>query len=52
MNGLSAQRRYDAPMSKVRIKVNIDEDVLRAVRVQAARTGKAASEIIENALAA
>lgn len=37
-------------MPKVRTTLTIDEDVLRAVRVQAARTGKGDSEVIEEAL--
>jgi hypothetical protein len=37
-------------MPKVRTTLTIDPDVLRAVRVRAARTGKGDSEIIEEAL--
>jgi hypothetical protein len=37
-------------MPKVRTTLTIDEDVLRAVRVQAARTSKRDSEVIEEAL--
>lgn len=37
-------------MSKVRTTLTIDEEVLRAVKVQAARTGKADSQVIEDAL--
>jgi hypothetical protein len=37
-------------MSKVRTTLTIDEDVLRAVKVKAARTGKGDSEVIEEAL--
>jgi hypothetical protein len=37
-------------MAKVRTTLTVDEDVLRAVRVQAARTGKADSLVIEEAL--
>ncbi len=37
-------------MSKVRTTVSLDENVLRAVRVKAARTGRRDSEIIEEAL--
>ena len=37
-------------MSKVRTTLTIDEDVLRAVKVRAARTGKGDSEVIEDAL--
>jgi len=37
-------------MSKVRTTLTIDEDVLRAVKVRAARTGKGDSEVIEEAI--
>jgi predicted CoA-binding protein len=37
-------------MPKVRTTLTIDEDVLRAVRVRAARSGKRDSEIIEEAV--
>jgi len=37
-------------MRKVRTTLTIDEDVLRAVKVRAARTGKRDSEVIEEAL--
>lgn len=37
-------------MPKARTTVTLDERVLRAVRVQAARTGRRDSEIIEDAL--
>lgn len=37
-------------MPKVRTTLTIDEDVLRAVRVRAARTGKRDSEVIEEAV--
>lgn len=37
-------------MPKLRTTVTLDERVLRAVRVQAARTGKRDSEVIEDAL--
>jgi Ribbon-helix-helix protein, copG family len=37
-------------MSKVRTTLTIEEDVLRAVKVRAARTGKGDSEVIEEAL--
>jgi hypothetical protein len=37
-------------MAKVRTTLTIDEDVLRAVRVSAARTGKGDSQVIEDAL--
>jgi hypothetical protein len=35
---------------KVRTTLTIDEDVLRAVKVRAARTGKGDSEVIEDAV--
>ena len=37
-------------MAKVRTTLTIDEDVLRAVRVRAARSGKRDSEVIEEAV--
>jgi hypothetical protein len=37
-------------MPKVRTTLTIDEDVLRAVRVRAARSGQRDSEIIEEAV--
>ena len=37
-------------MSKVRTTLTIDADVLRAVKVRGARTGKGDSEVIEDAL--
>jgi predicted CopG family antitoxin len=37
-------------MAKVRTTVTIDDDVLRAVKVRAARTGKRDSDVIEEAL--
>ena len=37
-------------MSKVRTTLTIDEDVLRAVKVRAARSGKGDSEVIEDAV--
>lgn len=37
-------------MPKTRTTLTIDEDVLRAVRVRAARTGKGDSQVIEEAL--
>jgi hypothetical protein len=37
-------------MSKLRTTVTLDEKVLRAVRVKAARTGRRDSEVIEEAL--
>ena len=44
------RRCYDALMSKVRTTLTIEEDVLRAVKVRAARSGKGDSEVIEDAL--
>jgi hypothetical protein len=37
-------------MPKVRTTLTIDDDVLKAVKVRAARTGKGDSEVIEEAL--
>jgi Ribbon-helix-helix protein, copG family len=37
-------------MAKARTTVTLDEGVLRAVKVKAARTGKGDSEVIEEAL--
>ncbi len=37
-------------MPKVRTTLTIDEDVLRSVKVRAARTGKGDSEVIEEAV--
>ena len=37
-------------MPKIRTTLTIDEDVLRAVRVRAARSGKGDSEVIEEAV--
>ena len=37
-------------MAKVRTTLTIDRDVLRAVKVRGARTGKGDSEVIEEAL--
>jgi Ribbon-helix-helix protein, copG family len=37
-------------MPKVRTTLTIDDELLRAVKVRAARTGKADSEVIEEAL--
>jgi hypothetical protein len=37
-------------MPKVRITLTIDEEVLRAVKVRGARTGKGASQVVEEAL--
>ena len=45
-----ASKCHDAVMSKTRTTLTIDEDVLRAVKVRAARSGKGDSEVIEEAL--
>jgi hypothetical protein len=37
-------------MTKTRTTLTVDEEVLRAVKIRAARTGKGDSEIIEEAL--
>jgi hypothetical protein len=37
-------------MAKVRTTLTVDSEVLRAVKVRAARTGKGDSEVIEEAL--
>jgi Arc/MetJ family transcription regulator len=37
-------------MAKMRTTLTIDDEVLRAVKVRAARTGKGDSEVIEEAL--
>lgn len=37
-------------MSKVRTTLTIDEELMRAVRVKAARTGRRDSEVIEEAV--
>jgi hypothetical protein len=37
-------------MAKVRMTVTMDEDVMRAVRIAAARTSKDDSQVIEDAL--
>jgi gamma-glutamyl:cysteine ligase YbdK (ATP-grasp superfamily) len=37
-------------MSKTRTTVTLDEDVFRAVKIKAARTGKRDSQVIEEAL--
>jgi len=39
-------------MTKARTTLTIDDDVLRAVRIRAARTGKRDSEVIEEAVRA
>jgi hypothetical protein len=45
-----ASRHHDAVMAKIRTTVTLDEQVLRAVRIKAARTGRRDSEVIEEAL--
>lgn len=37
-------------MTKTRTTVSLDEDVLRAVKIKAARTGKRDSQVIEESL--
>jgi len=37
-------------MTKIRTTLTIDDEVLRAVKIQAARTGRGDSEVIEAAL--
>lgn len=46
----NASRCYDAGMTKTRTTLTIDDEVLRAVKVRAARTGKGESEVIEEAV--
>jgi hypothetical protein len=41
---------HDANMPKARTTITLDERVLRAVRVKATRSGRRASEVIEEAL--
>jgi hypothetical protein len=48
--GGTASRCEDALMPKVRTTLTIDEDVLRAVKIRAARTGKGDSAVIEEAV--
>ena len=45
-----ASRCYDAVVAKVRTTLTIDPDVLRAVKIRAARSGKGDSDVIEEAL--
>jgi hypothetical protein len=47
---MAASRCYDAEMTKVRTTLTIDAEVMRAVKVQAARRGKSDSEVIEEAV--
>jgi hypothetical protein len=43
--------RYDVVrMSKVRTTLTIDESVMRAVKMRAARTGRGDSQVIEESL--
>ncbi|HEY7692556.1 MAG TPA: ribbon-helix-helix protein, CopG family [Gaiellaceae bacterium] len=37
-------------MAKMRTTLTVDEEILRAVKIRAARTGKGDSEVIEEAL--
>lgn len=37
-------------MAKVRTTLTVDEEILRAVKIKAARTGRGDSEVIEEAL--
>jgi hypothetical protein len=44
-------RRYDVVrMSKVRTTLTIDESVMKAVKMRAARTGRGDSQVIEESL--
>ena len=45
-----ARRCYDPNMAKVRTTLTVDAEVLRAVKIKAARAGKGDSEVIEEAL--
>lgn len=42
--------RYDAIMAKRKTTMYVDEEVLRAARIMAARTGKRDSQVVEDAL--
>jgi hypothetical protein len=43
--------RYDVvPMPKVRTTLTIDESVMKAVKIRAARTGRGDSQVIEESL--
>ena len=44
------QRCYDDFMPKTRTTLTIDEDLLTAIKVEAARSGKGDSQVIEEAL--
>ncbi len=47
---ISAPKSYDVFMPKTRTTVTLDEDVFRAVKIKAARTGKRDSQVIEDSL--
>lgn len=47
---ITASWCYDASVPKARTTLTIDESVLRAVKVRAARTGRGDSEVIEESL--
>ena len=47
---VNASRCYDDSVSKARTTLTIDEEVLRAVKIRAARTGKGDGQVIEEAL--
>ena len=47
---VSAYRCYDAEVAKVRTTVTLDDSVLRAVKIRAARLGRGDSEVIEESL--
>jgi Ribbon-helix-helix protein, copG family len=50
INCAKAPLCYDAKMRRLRTTVTLDEDVLRWVRVRAARQGKGDSQVIEESL--
>ena len=45
-----ARLRYRVEMAAVRVTLSIDENLLRALRISAARHGKRDSELVEEAL--
>jgi len=47
---ISASQCYDAEVAKVRTTVTLDDSVLRAVKLRAARLGRGDSEVIEESL--
>src|SRR5437899_2915831 len=49
-NRTKSYRCYDADVAKARTTITVDERVLRAVRVKAARSGRRDSDVIEEAL--